>query len=131
MSEWTERAMEDQVISCEQALASLSGDVSLLREILDTFLVNAEEQLQELAQALAASDLEAVRVLAQNLGDEAANFCGHRLSRTAQELEVLVGSGSQTGADELLDRLYREWEQLQQWVAEADWEEYTTRLAAM
>jgi HPt (histidine-containing phosphotransfer) domain-containing protein len=123
--------MEDQVISCEQALASLSGDVSLLREILDIFLVNAEEQLQELVQALAAGDLEAVRVLAQNLGDEAANFCGHRLSRTAQELEVLVGSGSQTGADELLDRLYREWEQLQLWVAEADWEEYTTRLAAM
>ena len=74
MSEWTERAMEDQVISCEQALASLSGDVSLLREILDIFLVNAEEQLQELVQALAAGDLEAVRVLAQNLGDEAANF---------------------------------------------------------
>ena len=131
MSEHHEHSTEDQIIDWDEAVANLSGDVGMLREVVNVFLERCQEQLQELEESLADCDYSMTRARARDIADEAENFCGHRISRTARELEALMLEGSQVGASELLERLYREWQRLEDWAGATDWQLEASQVEAI
>jgi HPt (histidine-containing phosphotransfer) domain-containing protein len=81
------------------------GDLDLLREVASVFLECTPPLLDELRDAVAARDSEAVSRLAHRLRGSLANFGAEDTVEVAFRLEKMGVDGELAGADEAFERL--------------------------
>jgi HPt (histidine-containing phosphotransfer) domain-containing protein len=88
-------------IASFDALKDMSG-ADFIGELIDTFLEDAPQLIQEMGSAWKAGDIESFRRAAHSLKSNGATFGANHLSRLAMELEAL---GRENKLDEIGGRL--------------------------
>jgi len=81
------------------------GDAELLQEIVEIFLETAAEQLASIAEGINTQDLEKVAIQSHAMKGGASNFCARKFVASAARLEELTRSGTLDGAEELLNQM--------------------------
>jgi histidine phosphotransfer protein HptB len=81
-----------------------------VRELIETFLEDAPEQLAALRNAVEQGDAEEARRAAHTLKSNAATFGASALSEVCRELEAAAARGELDGATALVDQAEAEWE---------------------
>jgi CheY-like chemotaxis protein/HPt (histidine-containing phosphotransfer) domain-containing protein len=117
---------EDEVSSDERvsfdaaALENLRelGGNDFLAEVIDTFLADAPNLLATLRRSLDEKDADELRRAAHTLKSNAATLGAGSFSELCRELEGSAKSGELEGASELVDRIERDYQQLQDALAE-------------
>lgn len=110
------------IVHLEEALEQMGDDPELLQEIVDIFMEGTPDLLESTGQAIAAGDVDQVRMLAHSMKGSASNICAVTFVETARKLEYLAHDGSLEGAAELLERCRAQFADLQAAVATVDWE---------
>jgi CheY-like chemotaxis protein/HPt (histidine-containing phosphotransfer) domain-containing protein len=88
------------------------GDPVFLAELINTFLEDAPDLLDNLRQALSKEDAAGVRLAAHSLKSNGADFGATTFSTLCQQLEMLGKSGQLTGIETLLSRINEEFEKV-------------------
>ena len=91
-------------------LRAMAGDPAFLAELIDTFLEDAPQLLDDLRQALDKEDAAGVRLAAHSLKSNGADFGATTFSALCQQLEMLGKSGQLAGAEALLTQVKEEFE---------------------
>jgi CheY-like chemotaxis protein/HPt (histidine-containing phosphotransfer) domain-containing protein len=86
------------------------GDLEFEREIIEIFLTSSEEHLVRLERAVRESDLQGARREAHALKGSSANAGAKNMQQLASVLEEMAAEGKPSGTDDLLRRLWREFE---------------------
>ncbi|NPU94103.1 MAG: Hpt domain-containing protein [Gammaproteobacteria bacterium] len=73
--------------------------------LIDTFIADSTNKLEELAAAIAASDADALRKVAHSLKGSSSNICAGELSELARQLEFMGKEGTTSGAAAILQQL--------------------------
>ncbi len=94
-----------EVFDPERTLARCADDASFTCEIIDMFLDTTGELADELRQAVAAADVEAVHRLAHRLKGAASNVSGVRVERVARRLSAMGCKGDLRDAPQVMARL--------------------------
>jgi two-component system, sensor histidine kinase and response regulator len=91
-----------------EALARLGGDEELLRELCQIFLTESPKHLQELRQAIAQADPEAVRRAAHSLKGELGYLGAGAAEQASRVLEGMGHDKNLSQATEVFASLERE-----------------------
>ena len=75
------------------------------KTLIDTFIADSSSKLNELADAVAANDADALRKVAHSLKGSSSNICAGELSELARQLEFMGREGSTEGAAAILQRV--------------------------
>jgi PAS domain S-box-containing protein len=97
-------------------LRELGGD-EFLAEVIDTFLEDAPTLLTTLRSSLGKEDSEELRRAAHTLKSNGATLGAERFSELCRELEQRARSGELDGTAELVDRIEREYDAVQEALA--------------
>lgn len=89
-------------------LRAMAGDPEFLAQLIDTFLEDAPQLLDDLEQALVKKDAAGVRLAAHSLKSNGADFGATAFSHLCQQLEMLGKSGQLGGAKALLTQVKAE-----------------------
>jgi CheY-like chemotaxis protein len=89
------------------------GDAGFLKEMFETFLVDAPVMLAEMRQALEREDAATLRLAAHSLKSNSADFGATELADLCRELEMMAKTGALEGAAEKLASVEVEWAQVQ------------------
>ena len=89
-------------------LQRLDGDVELLREIATVFFTEYPEQLRDLFDAVAASDLERIRRAAHKIKGTAWSFAADPATKAALELEEMKQFSDGRNPSEMAEHLSHE-----------------------
>ena len=108
----SEQTEEPEVFDRKVLLERLDGDEEIFKEIIETFLEDAPNQIEKLKQALQEADANRVERQAHLLKGAALNIGGNGLQVAARELEVAGNKGDLTKAQSLVATLDREFEKL-------------------
>jgi HPt (histidine-containing phosphotransfer) domain-containing protein len=108
----SEQAEEPEVFDRKILLERLDGDEEIFKEIIETFLEDAPNQIEKLKQALQEADANRVERQAHLLKGAALNIGGNGLQAAARELEVAGNKGDLTKAQSLVATLDQEFEKL-------------------
>jgi len=106
-------ASSDPVFDRDDALARMSGDHLLLREISEMVLTDTEQQLTALDAAEVKGDFAKVRTVAHGLKGAIAGIGGVELSKVLAELEGAARDGSGERVALLKRRTRNAWRALQ------------------
>jgi CheY-like chemotaxis protein/HPt (histidine-containing phosphotransfer) domain-containing protein len=90
--------------------ATAGGDPAFLAELIDTFLEDAPQLLNNLRQALDNRDAAGIRLAAHSLKSNGAEFGATTFSALCKQLEMSGKSGELTGAEVLLNQVKEEFE---------------------
>jgi signal transduction histidine kinase/DNA-binding response OmpR family regulator/PAS domain-containing protein len=93
-------------------LRAMAGDPEFLAQLIDTFLEDAPQLLDDLEQALVKKDAAGVRLAAHSLKSNGADFGATTFSALCQQLEMLGKSGKLGGAKALLTQVKEEFEKV-------------------
>jgi CheY-like chemotaxis protein len=77
----------DRILNCVEGLSHLEGDEELYREVLELFKEDAPHLMEQLQDALQASDLATVERQAHTLKSTAANIGANGVREAALEVE--------------------------------------------
>jgi CheY-like chemotaxis protein/HPt (histidine-containing phosphotransfer) domain-containing protein len=88
------------------------GDPTFLAELIDTFLEDAPQLLDDLRQALAEKNPASVRLAAHSLKSNGAEFGATTFADLCLQLEMLGKSGQLAGAEALLTHVKEEFEKV-------------------
>ena len=94
-----------------ERMKSMTGPVFLV-ELIDAFLKDSPELIQQMRSGLAAGDLETLRRAAHSLKSNSASFGADRLAGVARDLEMMAKSGSLGDVDSKLSEVEIEYAQL-------------------
>jgi HPt (histidine-containing phosphotransfer) domain-containing protein len=108
----SEQAEEPEVFDRKILLERLDGDEEIFKEIIETFLEDAPNQIEKLKKALQEADANRVERQAHLLKGAALNIGGNGLQAAARELEVAGNKGDLTKAQSLVATLDQEFEKL-------------------
>ena len=97
----TEKKKADEVISREELLESISGDVELLQELISIFWETEPELIEKIRQAIAAGDAETLTRAAHSLKGSVGTFAARQAYELAQKLEMLAREGALDEADKV------------------------------
>ncbi len=100
------------------ALERCAGDHDFLREVLDEFLSLSGDQVGAIAEAVQSADPDTVTKQAHSIKGAAANLGAEQVAGTALELELLGREAQLDNAAQIVEKLRRQIEELQQFVAE-------------
>ena len=103
-------------IDLDAALEQVDGDTELLRDLVDTLLESAEEDIEKIRSGISSGDTEAVQRGAHSLKGAAASLAAEPLCETAFRLETAGRSGNLREAPALLEKLEAELERLKEFV---------------
>ncbi len=117
-----EQALDQPVIDIHEALENLEGNADILHEVVNLFMAGGRERLNTISDAIEAGDVKTTYIKAHGVKGGASNFCAHRFSAVAQQLELLAKAGSLDGAAELFADLAEQYELLEQAVEGLDWD---------
>ena len=98
----------------QELLDELDGDREFLEESLEILAGDAPPLLEQLRDATAGRDGEAVRQAAHTLKSMVGNFCAKPAFDAARRIEQLGRDGDLEQGAEAIDALKREMERLQQ-----------------
>ena len=119
----------DGILDLSTAMANLDGDTELLQEIIDIFIETGQEQLQSLADGIAAGDTEKVAVEAHGMKGGASNFSALRFVAAALQLEQLAKQGTLDGAEQLLADMQACFAEVRDVAAVINWDEVASNWA--
>jgi HPt (histidine-containing phosphotransfer) domain-containing protein len=89
----TPHEIPENVLNVDSALEMLGGDMDLLREVVEMFLTDLPNKLEELRTGIAQSDPDKVRRVAHSLKGAAANIAAEDVRSSAFEIEQLASNG--------------------------------------
>ncbi len=101
------------VVSREELLQRVEGDMKLLHELLDVFLEDLPMRLRTLRDALDQDDLEGVRAGAHAIKGSVSTFAAAAAFEAASQLEDLACGGTRDGLKQAIDVLEQEISRLQ------------------
>ena len=90
-------------------METIGDDRSLLTALIDTFLDDAPQLIQEARRGLEHGRTDEVRRSAHTLKSNGATFGATTFSELSRQLEALARSGVLEGADQLIARIDAEW----------------------
>lgn len=93
------------IINLDSLIANLSGDKSILAELIDLFIETAPASLVDIRSAFDAGNATAMGKAAHTLKGSAANFGAQRVVDLSLELEIMGRANSMAGADRLIEQL--------------------------
>lgn len=105
--------MTDKLINAEawEMMKSMT-EPAFLATLIDVFLADSPELIQQMHSGLAAGDIELVRRAAHSLKSNSASFGADRLANVARELEMIAKGGTLVGAEPKLAAVEIEYTQL-------------------
>jgi CheY-like chemotaxis protein/HPt (histidine-containing phosphotransfer) domain-containing protein len=109
---------EENVYDREQALASVEGDLELLKEVVTIFLEEYPKTIKDIRDAIDGTDSHRLNRSAHALKGSVGNFGARKAYDLALRLELMGKSGDLTGADEAFHVLADEMERLKATLAE-------------
>jgi len=80
-----------------EAMKSMT-EPEFLRELMDVYLSDSPQLIEQINSGLAAGDVETVRRAAHTLKSNSASFGANRLASAARELEMIARGGTLDGA---------------------------------
>ncbi len=101
------------VVSRDELLQRVEGDMKLLQDLVDTFLEDLPGRLRALRDALERDDLDAVFAGAHAIKGCVSTFAAAAAYEAASQLEALARSGKDDGLKAATDVLVREISRLQ------------------
>ena len=108
MTSTNESEFSEQVFDMTEALENVGEDMDLLKEIIEIFLKDFPNQMEQIQEGILAGDSNAVEQAAHSLKGSVANFAAGRAREAAYRLEVLGREGNLGEAKEALADLERE-----------------------
>lgn len=92
--------MSDALIEREawETMKSMT-DPAFLVELIDLYLTDSPQLIEQIQTGLAIGDIECVRRAAHSLKSNSASFGANRLANAARELEMIAKAGTLAGAD--------------------------------
>jgi HPt (histidine-containing phosphotransfer) domain-containing protein len=101
----TDRA---NVLDLDDALAQVEGDNELLSEVIQLFMEQYPELLEEIQQSLSRADLQSVSRAAHTLGSSAGQIGAQKTLLVARKLEQLSRDGEASEVPDALEELKKE-----------------------
>ncbi len=101
----TENVIDREVWESMKAMT----DADFLASLVELFLCDSPELIQQMHSGLKTNDIELVRRAAHSLKSNAASFGANRLAGAARELEMTAKSGALEGADSNLAAIESEY----------------------
>ncbi len=98
----------DSPIDYERIEDATGGDREFLEELVDIFLTDAEQRVEELKAAFSSGETDAVSRTAHKLKGSSANMGAVHLTNIARDMENLGKAESLHSAQELLEPLQAE-----------------------
>lgn len=95
-------------IDYERIEDATGGDREFLEELVQIFLTDADERIEELKDALLKGEAESFSRTAHKLKGSSANMGAVRLTDIARDMESIGRSASLNGAVELMEPLQEE-----------------------
>jgi HPt (histidine-containing phosphotransfer) domain-containing protein len=108
MTSTKQNQFSEQVFDMTEALENVGEDMDLLKEIVEIFLKDFPNQIEQIQEGILAGDSNAVEQAAHSLKGSVANFAAKRTHEAAYRLEVLGREGNLEEAKEALADLERE-----------------------
>ncbi|MBW2343859.1 MAG: Hpt domain-containing protein [Deltaproteobacteria bacterium] len=108
MTSTNESKFAEQVFDMTEALENVGGDMDLLKEIIEIFLEDYPNQMNQIREGILTGDAKAVEHAAHSLKGSVANFAAKRTYDAAYRLEVLGREGNLEEANEALGDLEKE-----------------------
>jgi len=87
-------------------------DSAFLAELIDVYLNDSPQLIEQMRAGIAAGDIEAVRRAAHSLKSNSASFGANRLANAARELEMIAKGGTLDGAGIRFEAVEAEFVQL-------------------
>ncbi len=97
-----------QVIDVDQALSRVAGDRSMLHELVDIFLRESPAWIDDIDEAIAARDPDALFRAAHDIKGSTEVFCATEATQAAKQLERMGKNQDLERADEALGALQTE-----------------------
>ena len=106
--------MSDTLIDREawETIKSMT-DPAFLVELIDMYLTDSPELIEQIKTGLVNGDIESVRRAAHSLKSNSLTFGANRLGNAARELEMIAKAGTLEGADLKLAVVEVEYAQLE------------------
>ena len=95
------------------------ADPAIMVELLDAFLSDSPQLIEQMHTGLSVGNCELVRRAAHSLKSNSASFGGKRLANASRELEMLAKSGVLDGARPKLAEIEAEYASLAAFLVEA------------
>jgi two-component system, sensor histidine kinase and response regulator len=105
-------ALDQKILENIRSLQK-DGEPSLMDKIITIYLQTTPKLLQDLREAVAASDAQAMRKAAHSLKSSSANVGAMKLSDIFKDVEVIGRTGSIQGAAALLKEIESEFQQVE------------------
>ena len=95
------------------------ADPAIMVELLDAFLSDSPQLIDQMHTGLSAGNIEVVRRAAHSLKSNSASFGGKRLTNASRELEMIAKGGTLDGAGTKLEEVEAEYASLSAYLVEA------------
>lgn len=104
-------------LDMEGALEVALGDEEFLKELLETYIADAEPAIANLSNAVEKGEADTVMKIAHSLKSASGNLKAAQMHLLAMQLEQMGRNGKLEGADELSAQLTHEFGRLREFTA--------------
>jgi len=115
----TDDARIDKQVWDDLRSLQMDGEPNLLKDVLNAYLDDAPERIDEMTSGLAKLDREAVREAAHSLKGSSANVGAVRMFRLCADLERAVVAGDMVGVERRMGAIREEFDRLRNLFREA------------
>lgn len=102
----------DDPLARARFIAKSTGNPAVLGRLVASFVKNTQDILDQLGQAVAAQDRDAVAALTHRLKGSCGTFGAERLARLAADADEALQTHSLSECQPGLQQIFAEWEQL-------------------
>jgi HPt (histidine-containing phosphotransfer) domain-containing protein len=100
--------MSDTVLNMQDLTEKLGDDPELIRELLQMFREDHENEIKVVAERIAAGDLQQAHQMVHSIKGASGNISAEALYHAAKALDDQIKTGDCGPCDEMLGRLDRE-----------------------
>ncbi|BHH84896.1 response regulator [Desulforhopalus sp. 52FAK] len=93
---------EVEILDYDYFIEKLQGDIDFAHNILNTFITDMQEQLQDLENSITSEDFETSRKSAHRLKGTSANICAQQLHLLCSEMELAAQNENKPRLQELM-----------------------------
>jgi CheY-like chemotaxis protein/HPt (histidine-containing phosphotransfer) domain-containing protein len=107
---------EDSPMNFEKALREFEGNREILMELLWKLIEDVKDQIGKIHKAIHDGNIEVVKREAHTIKGGASMLTANDLSSVASELEQIAKAGSLEGSTEIIERIEKEFNRLEDYV---------------